>query len=163
MADPYARADYPDYPLKQPTHYDKPNSLTPGSYPVSASPLPVAMPPYNPYARTEDVHPYQDSTTYLPTTSQYAPRESTSHRPETFVYPEVGANATTPPPPKVRSLASRIFDGEQRFAYFCWLISIIQIGVFIGELVRNAMAMKSPIEIQPIFNPLIGPSSYVSL
>jgi hypothetical protein len=70
-------------------------------------------------------------------------------------------NAPSPPPPKKRSLFSRLFNGDQRFAYFCWIISIIQVGVFIGELVKNAIAMHTPIEIQPTFNPLIGPSSYV--
>jgi len=69
--------------------------------------------------------------------------------------------APSPLPPKPRTLYSRLFNGNQKFAYFCWTISIIQIGIFIGELIRNAQAMKTPIEIHPTFNPLLGPSSYV--
>jgi hypothetical protein len=76
-------------------------------------------------------------------------------------YGESGVNPPTPPPPKQKSMFSRLFYGEQRFAYFCWTISIIQVAVFIGELVKNGIVQHTPIEIQPTFNPLIGPSSYV--
>ena len=66
-----------------------------------------------------------------------------------------------PPPATPRTLFSRLFNGDQKYAFFCWIISIIQIGVFIGELIKNAQETKTPIEIQPTFNPLIGPSSEV--
>jgi hypothetical protein len=81
--------------------------------------------------------------------------------PDPYVDAEANLNAPTPPPPKRRSLFSRLFNGDQKFAWFCWIVSIIQIGVFVGELIKNATVMKSPIQIQPTFNPLIGPSSYV--
>jgi hypothetical protein len=99
----------------------------------------------------EPLHPsqaYQDN--YMTSTNSF-----------TSPYIEQGGQAPSPPPPKERTVFSRLFNGDQRFAYFCWTISIIQIGVFIGELIRNAQAMKTPIEIQPTFNPLIGPSTYV--
>ncbi|KAF2087257.1 rhomboid-domain-containing protein [Saccharata proteae CBS 121410] len=40
-------------------------------------------------------------------------------------------------------------------------LTIVQIGVFIGEIVKNATLTGSPIEIHPTFNPMIGPSPYV--
>jgi membrane associated rhomboid family serine protease len=40
-------------------------------------------------------------------------------------------------------------------------VTIIQLSVFIAELVRNAQLTGSPIEIKPQFNPMIGPSPYV--
>ena len=101
--------------------------------------------PYAAYGPT----PYQDNAYAKPVTQDYP-------------YGEAGyGNAPSPPPPRKRTLFSRLFNGDQRFAYFCWIVSIVQIAVFVGELVKNALATHSPIEIQPVFNPLIGPSSYV--
>lgn len=45
--------------------------------------------------------------------------------------------------------------------WFIWLISIIEVIVFIIELGINGMYTGSPIQIKPSVNPLIGPSSYV--
>ena len=166
-------SDYPDYrpSSRHNLFYDK--TPTP-STPPHLETRPVS--PFNPYARTEEprsytdyrvtppvyagrrdsnpfVHPTQDSRSYQ---NNFTKPGDSSH---SFV--EQGLNAPSPPPPKRRTLYSRLFNGEQKFAYFCWTISIIQIGVFIGELVRNAVAMKTPIQIRPVFNPLLGPSSYV--
>lgn len=47
------------------------------------------------------------------------------------------------------------------FPIFVYLFSVIQIAVFIGELVKAAQLTGSPIQTQPSFNPMIGPSSYV--
>lgn len=105
----------------------------------------------------EPLHPtqsYHDQYIQKPGSGPYNPPEEAARMPRNSL--------PTPPPNKPRTLLSRIFDGDQRFAYFCWTISIIQIGVFIGELVHNGLAMGTPIEIQPTFNPLIGPSPYVS-
>jgi hypothetical protein len=160
-----------------------PNSLTPAPGPASRQ----QSDPYNPYPRTEDVRPYTDTPGYLDNNNNnsnpypYAATPLGSQKPfqplhpspsyqdgytkpnEPYPYVETNINAPTPPliPPKRRTLFSRLFNGEQKFAWFCWGISIIQIGVFIGELIKNALVMKTPIQIQPTFNPLIGPSSYV--
>lgn len=115
----------------------------------------------NPYdvAATQPYPPYSPANSYTDNPAVQKPPSAGGD----YAYAE-GAyrNAPSPPPPRKRTWFSRMFNGEQRFAYFCWTISIVQVGVFIGELVRNAMAMGSPIEVQPVFNPLIGPSSYVS-
>lgn len=44
-----------------------------------------------------------------------------------------------------------------------YLFSIIQIGVFIGELVKAANLTGSPIQTKPSFNPMIGPSPQVTI
>jgi hypothetical protein len=155
--------------------YDNSNPSTPPVPPPHSQQLD----PFNPYPRTEDTQPYTDyspysnkdgSTPYLaPTLSQQSfqplnpPQgyQDNYMKPNEYPTTEAGFNAPTPPPPKQRTLLSRLFDGDQRFAWFCWTISIIQIGIFIGELIKNAMVMGTPIEIHPTFNPLIGPSSYV--
>jgi membrane associated rhomboid family serine protease len=51
------------------------------------------------------------------------------------------------------------FTGKITWA--CYILFLIQFGVFIAEIVRNATLTGSPIEIHPSFNPMIGPSPYV--
>ncbi|KAL1302416.1 hypothetical protein AAFC00_002810 [Neodothiora populina] len=48
-----------------------------------------------------------------------------------------------------------------RITWVCYTLSLIQLCVFIAEMVKNAILTKSPIEIHPQFNPMIGPSPYV--
>ena len=146
--------------------YEQANLSAPAPQFTSSNPY-----PYSSYPRTEDVQPayrdYQSPYYNNPTTSNlelngnFQPLHP-SQLYQDNVKPADSETATPPPiPPKERTLMSKLFDGEQRFAYFCWIISIIQIGVFIGELVKNTIATHIPIEVQPVFNPLIGPSSYV--
>lgn len=160
--------------------YNNPTSASSlAAPPRIASPQPPTD-PFNPYPQTTFTpggeSPYKDYS-HTGSQSYFDPNRSeqtfggSSPYQEPFPklndaapYSDAAAgynNAPTPPPPRQRTLFSRLFNGEQRFAFFCWTISIIQIGIFIGELIKNAIAMKTPIEIQPTFNPLIGPSSYV--
>ncbi|RAO70717.1 uncharacterized protein BHQ10_006729 [Talaromyces amestolkiae] len=44
-----------------------------------------------------------------------------------------------------------------------WLLTAVDIGVFVGELIYSAQLTGSPIEIHPSFNPMIGPSPYVQI
>ncbi|ANB15386.1 hypothetical protein AWJ20_3013 [Sugiyamaella lignohabitans] len=50
-----------------------------------------------------------------------------------------------------------------KLPWFCWTVSIIQIGVFIAELVKMGSLTGSPIQTQPSFNPMVGPSSYIMI
>lgn len=45
--------------------------------------------------------------------------------------------------------------------WFIYIITLVQIIVFVAEVVKNAVLTGSPIEIHPAFNPMIGPSPYV--
>ncbi|KAL1995142.1 hypothetical protein VTN49DRAFT_1329 [Thermomyces lanuginosus] len=53
------------------------------------------------------------------------------------------------------------FFGGKKFAWFTWLLTFVDIGVFVGELVESARLTKSPIQVHPEFNPMIGPSPQV--
>ncbi|THV92243.1 rhomboid-domain-containing protein [Aureobasidium pullulans] len=53
----------------------------------------------------------------------------------------------------------RYFTG--RVTWVCYFLTLVQIIVFIVEIAKNAVLTKSPIEIHPQFNPMIGPSPYV--
>jgi len=50
---------------------------------------------------------------------------------------------------------------KKRIPWVVYIFTAAQIGVFIGEIVRNAILTGSPIMIRPQFNPMIGPSSQV--
>ena|SRR5579859_954782 len=190
MANPYPRSNLPapgntDYEAYRPNPSPIQDLNVP-SYsrtdPSNTS-IPQQTDPYNPYPRTEDTRrPYNDywsstSNTPGPNTpySDDVPKpfeplhpsqtyqDQYSKAPEPYPYVETNINAPTPPPhPKQRTVFSRLFNGDQKFAYFCWGIAIVQIGVFVGELIKNAIVQHTPIQIQPTFNPLIGPSSYVA-
>lgn len=47
--------------------------------------------------------------------------------------------------------------------YFIWAVSLVQLIVFIYEIVHNAQLTGSPIEIHPVFNPLIGPAQETTI
>ncbi|KAI1102672.1 rhomboid-domain-containing protein [Jackrogersella minutella] len=50
---------------------------------------------------------------------------------------------------------------KRRIPFMVYLFSLIQIAVFIAELVKAAQLTGSPIQTQPSFNPMIGPSQQV--
>ncbi|KAK7751345.1 hypothetical protein SLS62_006751 [Diatrype stigma] len=50
---------------------------------------------------------------------------------------------------------------KRRIPFMVYLFTLIQIGVFIGELVKAANLTGTPIQTSPTFNPMIGPSTYV--
>ncbi|KAK3047938.1 hypothetical protein LTR09_010612 [Extremus antarcticus] len=51
------------------------------------------------------------------------------------------------------------FTGKITWVVF--VLTVVQLGVFVGEIIKNALLTGSPIEIHPSFNPMIGPSPYV--
>ncbi|KAL1639887.1 hypothetical protein SLS58_007474 [Diplodia intermedia] len=51
------------------------------------------------------------------------------------------------------------FSGKITWVVFT--LTVVQIAVFIGEIIKNATLTGSPIMIKPSFNPMIGPSGYV--
>lgn len=48
-----------------------------------------------------------------------------------------------------------------KITWVVYVLSVVQFIVFIAELIRNGVLTGTPIEIQPSFNPMIGPSPYV--
>lgn len=51
------------------------------------------------------------------------------------------------------------FKGKITWAVY--VLFLVQVAVFIAEIVRNAQLQGSPIATKPSFNPMIGPSPYV--
>lgn len=50
---------------------------------------------------------------------------------------------------------------KKRIPWVVYFFTIIQVSVFIAEIVKNAQLTGSPIEVKPSFNVMIGPSPWV--
>ncbi|KZM24204.1 Protein S-acyltransferase [Ascochyta rabiei] len=48
-----------------------------------------------------------------------------------------------------------------RITWVVYTLTVVQIGVFVGELIKNGILTGSPIQTKPNFNIMIGPSPYV--
>ncbi|KAF1359651.1 rhomboid-domain-containing protein [Lizonia empirigonia] len=48
-----------------------------------------------------------------------------------------------------------------RITWVVYTLTVVQVGVFVGELIKNGILTGSPIETKPSFNVMIGPSPYV--
>ncbi|KAH8724134.1 hypothetical protein GQ44DRAFT_709202 [Phaeosphaeriaceae sp. PMI808] len=65
-----------------------------------------------------------------------------------------------PPPSRKRSKKKKgWFSG--RITWVVYTLTVVQIGVFVGELIKNGTLTGSPIQTKPNFNIMIGPSPYV--
>ncbi|ERS96535.1 Rhomboid family protein [Sporothrix schenckii 1099-18] len=52
-------------------------------------------------------------------------------------------------------------NNRKRIPIVVYIFTVVQIAVFIAEIVKNGILTGSPIMIHPSFNPMIGPSTYV--
>lgn len=50
-----------------------------------------------------------------------------------------------------------------RVTWVVYILTTVQIAVFVGELIKNGILTGSPIETKPNFNIMIGPSPYVTI
>ncbi|OSS52010.1 hypothetical protein B5807_03278 [Epicoccum nigrum] len=68
-----------------------------------------------------------------------------------------------PAPEKRRRKHKKKKEGwfSGRITWVVYTLTIVQIGVFVGELIKNGMLTGSPIQTKPNFNIMIGPSPYV--
>ncbi|KAI9757560.1 MAG: hypothetical protein M1815_000782 [Lichina confinis] len=94
-------------------------------------------------------HASQSTTEY-----QGGPNHQTLYNPD----PATGATDVEPGRKRRRYSVSGLMKPSTRITWFVYAMTTIQVAVFIGELIRNAVLTKSPIMIKPQFNPMIGPS-----
>jgi membrane associated rhomboid family serine protease len=52
-------------------------------------------------------------------------------------------------------------SGRKKIPFVVYFLTVVQVAVFIGEIVKNSTTTGSPIMTQPSFNPMIGPSPYI--
>ncbi|KAH3951639.1 RHOMBOID-like protein [Parastagonospora nodorum] len=66
-----------------------------------------------------------------------------------------------PRPSRKRSKKKKKGWFSGRVTWVVYILTTVQIGVFVGELIKNGMLTGSPIQTKPNFNIMIGPSPYV--
>lgn len=71
--------------------------------------------------------------------------------------------ASEPTGPWYMRWRNRDADYWKHRPWFVWIVSLIQVAVFIAELAKMGALTGSPIQTKPSFNPMIGPSTYVMI
>ncbi|ESZ94848.1 hypothetical protein SBOR_4724 [Sclerotinia borealis F-4128] len=59
------------------------------------------------------------------------------------------------------AMAMGLVNKKKGIPFVTYTLTLVQVIVFIVEIVKNSQLTGSPIEIHPSFNPMIGPSPYV--
>ncbi|EXJ74921.1 uncharacterized protein A1O5_01617 [Cladophialophora psammophila CBS 110553] len=62
---------------------------------------------------------------------------------------------------KMEGSFANFFKGK--IPWVVYTLSLVQITVFVVEIIKNSIITGSPIMIKPQFNPMIGPSTYVQI
>ncbi|KAG5983197.1 hypothetical protein E4U55_000538 [Claviceps digitariae] len=77
--------------------------------------------------------------------------------------PELGAAGQTKKKKKGIAVGElgMLASNKKRTPWACYVFSVVQVAVFIGEIIKNGLLTGSPIMIKPQFNPMIGPSTQV--
>ncbi|KAI0137549.1 hypothetical protein BJ170DRAFT_66571 [Xylariales sp. AK1849] len=118
----------------------------------------------SPIADDIPLRQHQDGSSHKMGSAGVVAMDSTDH-----VYDTTGNEQGQQQRDRSRSGKGRLRYGElgmlgsqkRRIPIFVYLFSVVQIAVFIGELVKAAQLTGSPIQTQPSFNPMIGPSQAV--
>ncbi|WEW61230.1 rhomboid superfamily protein [Emydomyces testavorans] len=140
---------------------------------VSSSPQPYS----NPYQHSQYTLPsdhdissgggkyhsneYADDIPLKPNASH--PERSEWEDVETQYGPAQHAQPTLPRNPSTARSKRKRRSRFKRIPWVVYITSIIQVAVFIAEIVKYAQLTGSPIMIRPQFNPMIGPSPYVQI
>lgn len=182
MANNYYGSNYQEQPYNTYTYQDP--------YQDHRNDAPLPSLPQNPASPLDhQSYPYQHtapSHSYAPTQGYVGRREDD---PDPFddgnaipLRPKHASQASVapilnPPPdddPFVRDAVPKRGDGKRhsrmrsrdgwfrgKITWVCYILTVAQLVVFIAELIKNGVLTKTPIEIHPSFNPMIGPSPYV--
>ncbi|KAF2140704.1 uncharacterized protein K452DRAFT_200449, partial [Aplosporella prunicola CBS 121167] len=154
---PFDDRSYPAYPNPSHNPYG-PDANEDTAYHGNAGMY--GQPPH-PYEQTP-TDPFGDSNA-IPLHSQNPKLEASPSRynadPE-YQYPLVGDPAQRKSDRRRHKKRKQgWFTGKITWVVF--ILTLVEICVFIAEIARNAILTGSPIMIHPYFNPMIGPSPYV--
>ncbi|KAK4937752.1 hypothetical protein LTR10_021697 [Elasticomyces elasticus] len=108
-----------------------------------------------------------------PSPSRYSESIPLKQQSKTNTHPEDWRNQQTQYPPSPESQiqpqlvpsSTRKRNGwfSGKIPWVVYIVSLVQITVFIVEIIKNSIITGSPIMIHPQFNPMIGPSTYVQI
>ncbi|EDU42987.1 GlpG membrane protein [Pyrenophora tritici-repentis] len=110
----------------------------------------------DPYARQPD--PFADQNA-IPLQNQQNQHKNDGDAPLRFNNDPEYYGMGVQPARKKSKKKKGLFSG--RVTWVVYILTAVQVGVFIGELVKNGILTGSPIQTKPTFNIMIGPSPYV--
>ncbi|KAK5199691.1 hypothetical protein LTR47_001580 [Exophiala xenobiotica] len=157
-----SRRPYNDRPTKHPAYAYNPAN--------SSSSLDQSRPPntYSPQQRPD--YDRNDSPRPLPQYSESIPLKQQS---SLNTQPDDWRNQPTQYPPSPESQNPQLLPKPERkkkkglfsgkVPWVVYTLSLVQLTVFIVEIIKNSIITGSPIMIHPQFNPMIGPSTYVQI
>ncbi|KAF1945914.1 rhomboid-domain-containing protein [Clathrospora elynae] len=152
---PISSSPVGDRPYPIPTH----SSGALGGYPMDTSYSNTSYQPPTQYSSTAHLNhppshdPFADQNA-IPLQSQQ-PKIGDRHDGD----PEMYGMGVEPARRGKRRKKEGWFSG--RVTWVVYILTTVQIGVFVGELIKNGMLTGSPIQTKPNFNIMIGPSPYV--
>ena len=153
------------------SHYGRPGPVPSPSYPSSQNSIPETQTPTasrshllsSSNSRLRDDSPF-DSSNDIPLQSTHSKNDRDHYNPYAEQHLERQPSDTLPLNPDSHSRRSRSKKKKRidwkKIPWVVYILSLIQITVFIAELVKNAVLTGTPIEIHPNFNPMIGPSPF---
>ncbi|KAK0635519.1 rhomboid family-domain-containing protein [Bombardia bombarda] len=112
---------------------------------------------------------YNHPTDDIPLRDQNRRNSAKDTEMQDHVYDAPVSSSSQPPGAGRERKKGRIGFGElgmlgantKRIPFVVYFFTLVQVAVFIGEIVKNGTATGSPIMISPSFNPMIGPSPYI--
>ncbi|KAE8373196.1 hypothetical protein BDV26DRAFT_272673 [Aspergillus bertholletiae] len=151
------------------------------------SPAPTYMPPSgHPYADSEPPHVRDSQHSFGSDQGAYGAggrlNEGDSHYAENIPLKENTQYSNGPPPanwmqqpthypqdpamlesPPDRSRGRKKGFFKKKIPFVTYTLTLVQIAVFIAELVKSGQLTGSPIQTKPQFNPMIGPSAFIQI
>ncbi|KAI9052169.1 hypothetical protein LZ554_003531 [Drepanopeziza brunnea f. sp. 'monogermtubi'] len=146
------------YHTRGPAHsHDSASPVSPFEAPFDDHVYPVA-PHFESSNLYHDNIPLTEHPSVPPKDSPLTDRFDTDHVYDAPVQPQRMEEGQSS---KKKRMTGMFMNRKKRFPWLTYLLTVVQVGVFIGEIARNASLTGSPVMIKPSFNPMIGPSPYV--
>ncbi|TKA29170.1 hypothetical protein B0A50_03680 [Salinomyces thailandicus] len=155
------RTDAPLPPLPSDTHSHSPSPFDDDTYQYKH------QTPLQSYAGSggrihDDADPFEDENA-IPMNGRRPKHESSTTIAPILPHQQEDPFVRDADPDKRRGGRSKEKEGwfTGKVTWVVYILTAVELVVFIAEIIKNAVLTKSPIEIHPSFNPMIGPSPYV--
>ncbi|KAA8648193.1 hypothetical protein EYZ11_000531 [Aspergillus tanneri] len=159
--DPFSRrSPAPEYSGASVNPYTAPDS-DPNHLRYSQQSLSSDQGPYVAGGRLNDHDQYAENIP-LKENNQYTngpPPAGWMHQPTQYPPPEM----IEPPAGRAGRKKKRMGMFKKKIPWVTYLLTLVQVVVFIVELVKSAQLTGSPIQTKPQINPMIGPSAYLQI
>jgi len=121
--------------------------------------------PSQPYAGSggrlhDDADPYEDENA-IPMSGRRPKHDSSATLAPIFPHQQEDPFVRDIDPNQQRKRRSKDGWFSGKITWVVYTLTLVELVVFLAEIIKMGVLTKSPIEIHPSFNPMIGPSPYV--